>query len=319
MCILQFAPLNSAIGTPLLENAFVMLSYIPLYFLFARHIANDADFAPSVREMLFLATITMCILPMAFLEPVLFANSRVGYVYLIVIEVVVGYGMLGFQYLMYYNAKQMAHVVVENELSKRRVEQYEGFRGVVEVMNHKIHDLKHQVRDLAAEHAVNTEVIDGITETVTDYETFIHTGNEPLDTILTEKKFVCVSRKIGMKCIVDGAAFSFLSVEDTNALFGNLLDNATEYLSSVDENFRLLSIFSSRTEHFLKLAVENYFDGDRIELDKKGFPITNKHDTLMHGFGTRSVARIAEKHGGHATFRVEDGLFKAHVIFPTDI
>ncbi|MCH5350521.1 MAG: GHKL domain-containing protein [Clostridiales bacterium] len=315
--VFTFHPFPSDIGRFFITAAFVGVTYIPTYFFFARHIARNAEFRPSVREVVFIFILSMVLLPSAFLEPILFKESELAYVYLIAIEIVAGYGILGFQHMIHANAVNMMGVAREAEINRRRVEQYENFRGVIEVMNHKVHDLKHQIRHLAKEHEVSDEVLRGLEGVVTDYEAFVRTGNETLDTVLTEKKFYCISKKIDVKCMVDGPAFSFLSVEDMNALFGNLLDNAIEYLVTTEEENRRLHVSSSRSDFFLKLSVENYFSGELV-LDDKGFPVTSKADKIMHGFGTKSIARIAEKYGGNVAFRVEDGLFKAQVIFPVN-
>lgn len=317
--IFYFYPFHSVVLEDILSSALIILLYIPTYFLFARNVAHDSHFLPDVREVIFIFILSLLVLPMAFLESFL-ASDVIAYIYLIVVEVSISYGMLFFQYILYKNAKRMAHVMANAELTKHRLEQYDGFRAVIEVMNQKIHDLKHQVRDLASEHRISDEVLQNIADTSKEYDLFVKTGNEPLDTILTEKKFACASRKINVKYMVDGQAFRFLSVEDTNALFGNLIDNAMEYLVSVgDESLRTLGIFSSQTENFLKLSVENYFAGDTIAMDAKGFPRTSKSDKYMHGFGTKSIARIAQKYSGAASFRVEDHRFKAQVIFPSSV
>lgn len=317
-CIFHFCPLNSNIGQTLITSAFIIVSYIPVYFLFARKISNDTEFKPVIFELIFIMVLMMLLLPAAYLEPVISEINSIAYIYLIIIEIIFCYGILGFQYIIHIHALQKVNIIRENEFNKQRISQYESFSAVIEVMNHKIHDLKHQIRHIGNEYSVNDEVIRGLEKTVAEYGAFVKTGNEVLDTVFTEKNFACIANKINAKFMVDGAAFGFLSVEDINALFGNLLDNALEYLAKIDEDKRTLSVISSKTELFLKLSVENYCERT-VDFDKKGFPTTDKPDKSMHGFGVKSVARIAEKYSGNVSYRVEDGLFKAQVIFPLNL
>lgn len=313
--VLYFLPAMPDLADVFITYAVIFLSYVPIYFVFARKVARNVNFCPRAREILFLFALDIMVLPMALIEPYL-SDSPVAYVYLAAVEVGISYGILMFQYTIYENAEHMSFALAEGEITRHRLEQYESFRGVMEVMNQKVHDMKHQIRDYAAVHAIDESVVRDLTESVTEYEAFVQTGNEPLDTVLTEKRIACLHRNIRMKLMVDGPAFSFLSVEDTNSLFGNLTENAVEYLSDLPEEERTLSVYSSRGGGFLKLTVENRYMGEGLDLDERGLPRTTKKDARLHGYGTRSVLRIAEKYGGNATFCAEDGLFKARVIFP---
>ena len=47
-----------------------------------------------------------------------------------------------------------------------------------------------------------------------------------------------------------------------------------------------------------------------------GFPMTNKKDSAMHGFGLRSVAHIAENYDGTFTVETENSVFRAKLMLP---
>ncbi len=53
------------------------------------------------------------------------------------------------------------------------------------------------------------------------YDAAVHTGNEALDTILTEKSLVCQREGITLTCVADGSALDFMAPADIYALFGN--------------------------------------------------------------------------------------------------
>ena len=60
------------------------------------------------------------------------------------------------------------------------------------------------------------------------------------------------------------------------------------------------------------LQVENTYTGD-MSLTDDALPHTTKTGS-GHGFGLRSIQRIAEKHGGTMSLRTEGGVFKLSVV-----
>ena len=314
--LLFFLPLDLGLWSSLVSNLLILLFYLPVYFLFARRVADNWKFEPRKKEVLFLLVLNFVILPIAFLEPY-FSDDTLRFVYLEIVEIAVSYGFLWFEYVLFENYEEVAFAHTESELTKHRLEQYESFRSVVDVMNQKIHDMKHQIREYADRHILSDAAAEDLMSSVAEYQGYIDTGNPVTDTIFTERNLLFMKRGIRAKWLVDGTLFSFLSAEDAYSLFGNLLGNASEYLGSVeDETLRTVSVYSSAGENFIKFSVENYFADDTIALDRNGFPFTTKEDRKSHGFGTRSVARIAKKYGGNASFRAENHLFRAQVIFP---
>lgn len=49
---------------------------------------------------------------------------------------------------------------------------------------------------------------------------------------------------------------------------------------------------------------------------RDGLPVTTKADAGSHGFGTRSMRGIVERHGGVLTFGCEDGIFHVDALLP---
>lgn len=207
----------------------------------------------------------------------------------------------------------------ELELAERIIEQqarqYEQSAKNVELINIKCHDLRKQIRGIAQIRAVDPEEIAKI---VRIYDSSVKTGNDTLDVILGGYGLRCAAEKIELSCMIDGSKFSAFAVSDVYALFGNLLDNALEYLSSVPEqDKRFVRIASAVRGDYYILTAENYFEGD-VSFDGKGIPNTHKVDKQNHGYGTRSIKYIAEKYGGFADFEVDCNLFIVRCAFPLD-
>lgn len=62
------------------------------------------------------------------------------------------------------------------------------------------------------------------------------------------------------------------------------------------------------------INVENSCDAAPTSRD--GLPVTTKADAGSHGFGTRSMRGIVERHDGVLTFGCEDGIFHVDALLP---
>ena len=109
--------------------------------------------------------------------------------------------------------------------------------------------------------------------------------------------------------MIDGALFSFLTEREIYSLFGNALDNALEAVTKIsDPERRMITLKSSSRGSMVVLQVENTFAGE-MDLTDEALPHTTKSGS-GHGFGLRSIQRIAEKHGGAMSLRIDNGIFR---------
>lgn len=200
-------------------------------------------------------------------------------------------------------------------LIAQQARQYEQSAKNIELINIKCHDLRKQIRNFGGLQAAEAEEIAGI---VRIYDSAVKTGNDALDVLLGGYGLRCEAEKVELQCMLEGAALSSLAVSDLYALFGNLLDNALEYLASLAEgDKKFIRLSSLRRGGYYILVAENYFEGE-LSLDKEGIPVTHKADKQNHGFGIRSIKHIAEKYGGFADVEADCGLFTVRCAFPLD-
>ena len=205
---------------------------------------------------------------------------------------------------------------VERRMAAERERQYELSRKNIDAINVKCHDLRHQIRSLAN----GGQVADGraladLAEEVSIYDSTVKTENPALDTILTEKGLVCQGEKITLATIADGGALACLEPQEIYSFFGNALDNAIEAVREIGEpERRLISLNVRRAAGHCVINVENSCDAaPRFE---DGLPVTTKGDAMTHGFGTRSMRDIVERHGGVLTMGCENGLFHVDALIP---
>lgn len=201
-----------------------------------------------------------------------------------------------------------------SRLLRQSQAQYELKKEQIDLINIKCHDMKHRLA--AIKDGSDTSDIEDI---ISVYDATIKTGNDVLDTILTEKSLICQSKDIKLSCMADGGGLSFMSKADQYAMFGNIIDNAVEAVGKLDDkNKRCIDLNIRMTEVFVSVMAENYYEG-KLKLSPDGFPLTLKADKNSHGFGLKSVKFIAEKYGGNLSVNTGDGIFRVAILIPVKI
>lgn len=193
--------------------------------------------------------------------------------------------------------------------------QYESYRENIDLVNRKCHDLKHQTEALRYLDAGSERdrAIAEMEQAVLIYDSFLKTGNETLDVILTQKNHICVEREILFTCIADGAALSFMEAADLFTLFGNLLDNAVEAVSALPKEHRSISLSVKKKAGMVNIREENPCGTVHL---KQGRFLTTKENKSEHGYGLRSMEIIMEKYGGVMNAAAQDGVFSLTAILP---
>lgn len=205
---------------------------------------------------------------------------------------------------------------VERRMAAERERQYQLSRKNIDAINVKCHDIKHQIRSLAdGGRVADGRALEDLATEIAIYDSTVKTGNPALDVILTEKGLVCSGEKITLAVIADGRALECLEPQEIYSLFGNALDNAIEAVRGIGEpERRLVSLNVRRSGTMCVINVENSCDVAPAFRD--GLPVTTKADAGSHGFGTRSMRGIVERHGGVLSFGCEDGVFHVDALLP---
>lgn len=224
---------------------------------------------------------------------------------------------LGTQHFMLRNKQLDDEVNVVRKLWRRDKEQYELKRANIEAINIKCHDLRHRLREYGIRKNIDEETIREITDELNIYDSFVRTGNEVLDVILSEESLHCSRMGIRLLCNVDGKQLGGISANNLYPLFYNAIHNAIEAVARVqDENKKLIKLTVVRVRDMISVHVENYcVDADQIVFCD-GLPQTRKADKENHGFGMRSMCLVAQKLGGEIHVDVSGDIFSLDVFFP---
>lgn len=286
--------------------------YALVYFCCARRVIQDGHLATTAQESLTLTLATLSLVMVMSIAASIFDFEIAHAVYASFCCVSLLYGQV----------KQQRQVKFQSELSLQRQmwslhrTQYEMSRESIEIINRKCHDLKHQVAALRhiQDPQRKEEVLDSLQSSVMIYDAVAQTGNEILDTILTEKSLICGKHEIALSCIADGKQLAFLDPVDLYTLVGNAMDNAIEAVLPLPSAERFIRLRVQEKAGLVFLRLENPYQGD-LQL-RDGFPVTSKADQQNHGFGLKSIRDIGEKYQGVLSFSAEGGQFVLQIAFP---
>ena len=234
-------------------------------------------------------------------------------------QVGLGVLILYMEYELLLNRQLTIEAATTDQLIRDRKRQYETSRDTIDAVNIKMHDIRHQIRHLedGSEGAtvLDREVLREIANGVNVYDSAVKTGNDALDTILTEKSLVCDGLGIELTCSADGSRLSFLSPAELYSLFGNILDNAIEATRSLeDAEKKVITLGVRFNAGLITIHEENYFAGEIRFTD--GAPQSTKNDPLNHGYGYRSMKMIVEGHGGVIDCGTSGDVFSLDIAIP---
>ena len=219
-------------------------------------------------------------------------------------------------YLLLLSIQHTRLVVQESqrvrEAAQKQKEQYEFKREVIERVNIRAHDLKKLLdRMEGSGRGPDPGMTAQIRSELERYDRLVETGNEALDTVLSDAVLRSEQEKVRFTYLLDGKALSFVQPIDLYAIFGNLLDNAFTAVASIPESERrIVSIKMTDAGDCLFFHVLNTCSS--VPILENGLPRTTKPDAENHGFGTKSVCASVARYGGELVISAEEGLFHAN-------
>ncbi|MCM1440537.1 MAG: ATP-binding protein, partial [Roseburia sp.] len=295
------------------------LAVLACWFFFARRLPVGGAYDASWQKAL-LHTGVVVFMAMILNRMVREVSNRsdpTTYAICLVYDLFVCLFTLLFQLGQRRELRLQAAVEVERGLRIQAQEQYRSSRENIDIINRKCHDLKHQVSALRLIHSPEEreDSLREIERQVMIYDTAARTGNEVLDTVLTEKGLLCEQDGISWSCMADGTVLDFISPVDLYILLGNALDNAIESSRAIPSPERRVVRLSVRREHGAAfIQVENYYDHSLRE--DGGVLRTTKENSADHGFGLRSIRSVTEQYGGTLDVETEDGKFLLSILIP---
>lgn len=270
-------------------------------------IANPAQLiitTLALAVMIFIEQICLPMIRSVIDESITIANYLSSAIFALLIII------LEFNVLQRHDLEQ--ELAVTRRILEEERKQYEREKDVVEAINIKCHDLKHQLQTVGQ--SIPDQEKEHIQQAVKQYDSRVKTGNRALDVVLTMKRMICEGSDIEFSCLVNGVLLGFMEESDIYSLFGNLLDNAIEEARHFDSEHRFISLSVVQEHQFILIHEENFIQA--IPQMVEGLPQTTKADTKNHGFGIRSMQMIAEKYNGHFMIHIDKNVFQLDIMLP---
>lgn len=193
-----------------------------------------------------------------------------------------------------FNVRLRAEVGAQRDIAAERERQYELSRQNVAAVNARMHDVRHTVLSELKDAApgVGRETLVEVARSISVYDSIIHTGNEALDTILSEKQLQFSREGVTLACVADGRALGFMPASEVYALFGNLLNLALREAVLVDESDqRTVSLNIHRVGSLASVHVSGTRGKPSSRRDVKGEATQLAREIV-------AARAIVERHGG---------------------
>ena len=313
-----FAFLNEASIAALVEIAVTL----PLLFIIYRYVRPFIIkiIAYSDNKIRFLLIIPLVYYVIAYLTTVytdLLYSSRIVLVGILTIGLVATFSYFS---VVYFN-ELVKRFEMKNEQDILSV-QISALQAHSETMkqseeNARIyrHDLRHHLQlihgFLSSSNVIGAqEYIREIENNMYHNATVTYCENEAVNLILSSYTDMARHKAIPVETEVHIPSSCKIPDIDLCIIFANAIENAVNACSDIPiTDMRFIHISCKAKNEKLLIQITNSYTGELSY--ENDIPITNAEN---HGFGTRSIAAIVQKHNGIYSFQSENGIFKLNVI-----
>lgn len=230
--------------------------------------------------------------------------------------------MLAFYAIIYLNFENITHyyqlkqdqrlMLMQTEMQKK---EYNAILEKIDAAQIYRHDMRHHIHALHAMLRENKPVeaekyLGKLSDKLTDTVIEQFCENYVINAILSF--YIGKAREEGVQVTCEANIPAVLKIEEIElgTIFSNTLENALAACCKLeDRGERGILIVCRERMGQLQLQISNSYS-EEVRFDGE-FPVSVREG---HGFGTRSIAAIAQKHGGVFSFAVEGDRFVTTVI-----
>lgn len=234
------------------------------------------------------------------------------YLAFVALDIIFAVFILIVQFNLYIFA-EMRHDMAEVErIHHFETQQLEQTKEMIDLINVKSHDLKHQL--LRLQGGIDESEATELLKTISLYDSTVKTENEALNVVLMRKNLTISGEGVSFTPIIDASSLGFMKDGDIYSLFGNLIDNALEAVQKLPEGRRSVTLVVKNIPGFVSVHIENEFAGE-LKF-KGGLPQTSKADKTIHGFGMKSISMLVKKYKGTLSIDTADNVFSVDILLP---
>lgn len=294
---------------------FVANTFLLICFLLAIKLSKQLFNIVNQKEWKYFSIITLiCIVSLASLTIVLLAVEKTSlriYVYISMTSVAV---ILFYIFSIIKSINQKHRIETENELLKQQfflqIKNIENIKKQYDALRMLRHDFNNTlcvIRNLNKEGCREQieEYISSHMKLTTPLASIITTQNDYINAIINAK--FSEATESGIETVISiASSFNPKEFTDICNLLGNMFDNAIRACQNCERN-SIIRLDISQNEDETVILMKNSLRSS--VLFKNPTLETDKENKDLHGYGTKIIREIAERHHGFADFYEEDDLF----------
>jgi hypothetical protein len=200
--------------------------------------------------------------------------------------------------------EQQVDIISYNTLEQRKM---------MEDFNEEKHNLINELIVLKSEieNSDREKVIKNLNKIIKNFnqvETISNSGNSTVDSIINFK--YAIAREYGIEFCLKIFIPDELPIEqsDIGVVLGNAIDNAIEAVKKCKNKEKVIEIIMGVKKEAWVLVIKNPYEHE-IKKDRMGRFQTTKEEKHGHGYGLKSIMRIAEEYQGEAIVDVDNSIF----------
>lgn len=221
-------------------------------------------------------------------------------------------------FYMFVQYNYMREQEVEKEVTLAKYREKEKIEKQHRVLTHNIRHYLKQIATYAAK-GEDKEIIKTVGELQIEFlenESKVICANSLLNSILVEWQKRATDQGVFAEIFVEaGFHVDFMRGIDIMAMFGNLLDNASEAASKCAGGRVELQLFMQNDGAFSVICIKNDHMG-KIK-QKNGELISTKKEGGYHGIGLKNTKEIIESYGGYMQNSYSDHIYETTIMIPT--
>lgn len=144
-------------------------------------------------------------------------------------------------------------------------------------------------------------------------KTTLKTGNIIIDSLVNSKFSDLDNTDIQLTMDINIPSQLPFAAADLGITFGNIIDNALEAVSRLQDMPKVIKLFALFDGNSLIITCINTYSGN-IVTNSSGELITQKEDAFNHGYGIHSIKTIANKYHGAVTTSYDANTFTIKIL-----
>lgn len=201
-----------------------------------------------------------------------------------------------------------------NAMYDQKIRQYDLAKHNVTLMNQYCHNLKAKIASMrqTLSDQESIHMLTDLEKSVNLYTDIVHTGDDVLDMVLTEKNLLCRDQQIQINCVADGKLLYFMRPADVYTIFSVAIGNAMQEVATFPETEkRLIDISIGKRQNFLFINVFNPLFHKENVTDPLSQPMEEQP-----AYELRTIKKIVSDYHGLMKIDIFRDTFSLNIMIP---